>query len=568
MWGMLVALYRKEGGNMAIMMALALPLLLGVAALAVDEAALYTQQRRLQAAVDLAAIHAAGDPSNALARAHAALIDARVVDASLPLGALLPQAGGPLRVTVGHYRADPSLAVSLRFVTDGQPTNAARVELSQMGQLHFARAFTDQAPLLRAAAVASATPEAAFSIGSRLASLDGGLANAVLGGLLGTTLSLSLADYQALAALDIDLLRFMDALAGRAGITAGTYGAVLDQRLRLADIATALAVAAGGSDPAAIDLLLGLGTAINDGIFVEMARLIALDGLADLALGSMGAGAQATINALELLSVSALLADGQRQVALALGVGLPGLLGVDVRLVAGEPPQAAWYAMGGPGTFVRTAQVRLKLTLSVLGNGGAGIGALGITLPVYAELAFAEARLTALHCPPGRPHQGVATIAARPGVLRLAVGQTPEADFLDTRKPLALQRVALVTVLGIAQVTARAHVEMAQTQPVALQFTHADMLNGTKKTVTTTTPVAALSASLLANLDLRLEIIGVNLLGGLLNGLTGTVQAALTPVAPAIDATLVTLLTLLGLSVGEADIRLNGLNCRAAALVQ
>lgn len=553
---------------MAIMMALALPLLLGVAALAVDEAALYTQQRRLQAAVDLAAIHAAGDPSNALARAHQALADAQVIDAGLPLAALSPAAGGPLRVAVGHYRPDPTLAVSARFIPDALPPNAARVELSQPGTLYFAQAFMSGAPTLRAAAVASATPEAAFSIGSRLASLDGGMVNAVLGGLLGTTLSLSLADYQALAALDIDLLAFLDALAGTAQITAGTYGAVLDQRVRLADIATALAVAAGGSDPAAVNLLLGLGNAISDGIWVEMARLIALDGLADIALGAMGAGAQATVNALELLSVSALLADGTRQVALGLGVGLPGLLGVDARLVVGEPPQGAWYAMGGPGAYVRTAQVRLRLELSVLGNGGVGIGLLNITLPVYAELAFAEARLATLSCPPGRPQQGTATIAARPGVLRLAVGRTLEADFLDTSKPLALQRVALVNVLGIAQVTARADVQMAQTQPVMLHFTHADAVNGTTKTVSTTTPVASLTASLLGNLDLRLEIIGVNLLGGLLNSVTGIVQAALTPMAPAIDSTLVTLLTILGLSVGEADVRVHGFNCRAATLVQ
>ena len=48
---------------------------------------------------------------------------------------------------------------------------------------------------------------AAFTIGSGTAALDGGIANAVLGALLGARLSLQIADYNALASARVDGLR-------------------------------------------------------------------------------------------------------------------------------------------------------------------------------------------------------------------------------------------------------------------------------------------------------------------------------------------------------------------------
>ncbi|WP_204327080.1 hypothetical protein, partial [Stenotrophomonas maltophilia] len=56
---------------------------------------------------------------------------------------------------------------------------------------------------------------AAFHVGSGLAALDGGIANAVLGALLDTRLSLRAMDYDALLSTRVDAFRFLDALDAR-----------------------------------------------------------------------------------------------------------------------------------------------------------------------------------------------------------------------------------------------------------------------------------------------------------------------------------------------------------------
>lgn len=558
----------ERGGNVAISAALLLPVLMAAAAIVVDEASLYYQKRQMQAAVDLAAMQVVADPDNALSVAHQVLLDHKLVDPATPLVALADPVSGPLKVVTGRYTPDPNLPVGARFVEGATPPNAADVRYRMTGNIHFARAFLQNGPEIGVEALASATPRAGFSVGSRLASLDGGVVNHLLGQLLGTELSLDLADYNALANLDISLLSFLDALAGEVGLSAGTYGDVLDASVKLADIAVGLAAASGGSNPTAVDLLLDLAGIIDDSITVDMLRVIAADGLADVALGTPQAGGSVGVNALELLTVAALLADGERQAQLGLGLGLPGIAGVSVQLVVGEPPQAAWYTFGEAGSFVRTAQVRLKIDFSVLGSGGAGIGLLSIGLPVYAEVAFAEAHLASLTCPAGRPDLGQASLAVRPGVLRLAVGSIPPGSFLDTTRPLTISRSAIVNVLGIAQVTAKADIASAQINPHVVYFNHADVLNRTVKTVSTSTPLTSLTSSLLSNLDLRLELLGLNLLGGLLNGVVGTVANLLAPVGPALDTVLTSIFGVLGLSIGEADVRMHGFDCRAAALVR
>ncbi|SDG24931.1 TadG family pilus assembly protein [Pelagibacterium luteolum] len=539
-----------EAANMATLFALVSPVLIGVAAFAVDEASLHLERRQLQSVADLAAIHAAGDPQNAEARIATVLSD---------FGYTLPP--DAVTVTPGRYSTDPAQPAHTRFMPAATPANAVSVALTHPGQLHFASIFNMAPPDIGVSAIAAATPRAAYSIGSRLASLNGGVLNAVLGGLLGTELSLSLVDYQAIASLDIELLDFLDALAGHLDLTAGTYGDLLASDIALSDIAIALSGAAGGNA-----VLLRLAGLIDDEIAIEMARLIAADGLAHLAIGT-SAAIVADLNALQLLSAAALVADGNRHITLGLGANVPGLVGIDVALVIGEPPQGGFFTLAGEGSYVRTAQTRLRLDLDIAGN-TSGLGLLSIRLPVYAELAPAEARLAAVSCPPGRPEAASAILAVTPGTLRLAIGHTAPASFLDTDRPLVVNKTPLVSLLGgIARVNAHVDIAMAQTQPVSVGFTHADIAARTVRTVSTTTPLASLTGSLLGNLDLELEVLRLNLLGGLLSGATGAVRGLIAPVIPALDQTLIALFDVLGLGLGQADLRIHGFDCRNAALV-
>src|SRR5690606_28584241 len=188
----------------------------------------------------------------------------------------------------------------------------------QPGRLHFASVLGIPPPTIGVTATASATPRAAWSLGSRLASLDGGMVNAVLGGLLGTELSLSLMDYNAIASVDIGLLDFLDALAGEIDLTAGTYSDLLASKVSLGAVAAALASASGGNA-----VLVRLAGLVDDSITLDMARLVAADGLVGLAIGT-SAAIEANLDALGLLTAAALVADGNRHITLALGADLRG----------------------------------------------------------------------------------------------------------------------------------------------------------------------------------------------------------------------------------------------------
>src|SRR5690606_27699591 len=131
-----------------------------------------------------------------------------------------------------------------RFVPGGEPANAVRVSLSKKGTLFFGSAIMAP-PTLSTTATASSQAEAAFSVGSRLAKVDGGILNALLGGLVGGSLSLSVMDYNALLSAAVDALSFLDALAVQLNLTAGTYGDVLQSKATVGQIATALANTAG-----------------------------------------------------------------------------------------------------------------------------------------------------------------------------------------------------------------------------------------------------------------------------------------------------------------------------------
>ena len=193
---------RSKTVSAAIMTAFMSVVVLGFMAIAIDGASFYTQKRRQQTATDLAAIAAASNPSQAATMAAAAL-----------------QANGfgaaTLQVETGTYTADPTIAPANRFsVTANGTGRAVRITTSSLQPFIFGNAFQSmvgpasaavgggaavQGFTIRTSAVANNQDIASFGLGSGLAQLNGGVLNAVLKGLLGTGISLSALDYQALA---------------------------------------------------------------------------------------------------------------------------------------------------------------------------------------------------------------------------------------------------------------------------------------------------------------------------------------------------------------------------------
>ena len=537
-----------QRGNMVVMFAAGFVVASVVAAIAVDAAGIYHERRAIQNGVDLAALAAANNPAAAQSVAYSALMDAGLMSAG-------SQAG--LMVVTGNYNPNPAVAVESRFVANATPANAVRVSFSKPGTLYFANGWAEP-PTLGASATATVTPQVAFSVGSRLASFSGGVANDLLNKLLGTQIGLTVADYNGLVNAQVDVFSFLDKLALKLGVSAGTYNDLLAMRADHGKLAAALA-----------DLLTGVqrttmlklaNTAGHNGT-VPIGKLLQLGNLGDFDIGTGAANGLFTkISALELLSASAAISDGNHQVALNTGLSLGDLLGVTVDVAIGEPPQGgSWFAIGPSQTVVRTAQVRLsllaRLKLSIL----LIINLVEVKLPLYVEAAHSEAIVASATCPTGTNVSGSATIKARPGLARLIVGEVNSSSFGNFNTTPTFGVAKLAVILGI-QVTASAIAEIAQINPVSLTFSPSEIAAGTVKTAKTTTIVSSLLNSLLGNLKLNLAGLDVGIIGG-------AIKVLLAPLAGILDPIISGLLDALGLSLGEADVRVYGVRCTQPVLV-
>ncbi|UYN99240.1 MAG: hypothetical protein KIT02_15160 [Devosia sp.] len=534
---------------MAILFAAGFALSAAVSALAVDAAALYHERRVVQSVVDLAALTAARDPGRALDIAQTVLVDAGLLAGTDKTG---------LIVTPGHYAADPTLAADQRFAPGAGPVNAVRVHFEKPGTLYFASAFSTE-PTIAASGIASVTPEVSFSLGSRLASLDGGIANAVLGQLLGTGLSLSVMDYNALASARVEALDFLDALALQLGLDAGTYDDLLSMQAGPGPIAAALKSLTGGTANSALSAL----ALDRSGSSLDLGKLIGLGQLGGLEIGSSDAALGMSLSVLEILSAAAALADGERQVSLNLGASLPGLASLKLDLAIGEPPQGGgWFTVGPAGTMVRTAQTRLRITAQLLG--GAILLNAGVRLPIWLDLAHAEAQVISATCPEGGTDRGSAVIAVRPGAVHAAIGEMSAEQLKSFGWLPPAQPVRLIDVL-LLRVTASAQVEVARPEPVAVTFTSADIAEGRLKTVGTSGIATSIMTSLLGDLNLGVNVLGLGLASPAV--IAQAVRGLVTPLAPVLDLTLDAVLDTLGLGIGEADVRVYGVRCTSPVLV-
>jgi len=103
-----------------------------------------------------------------------------------------------------------------------------------------------------------------------------------------------------------------------------------------------------------------------------------------------------------------------------------------------------------------------------------------------------------------------------------------------------------------------------------VRFSEADIAAGTIRSVSTTTPLESLLVSLLSTADIDVKLLNIPLLGPLLSatGVQTVLRNTLVGLAPALDDLLVGVLSTLGVGIGEADLRLNGILCRSAVLVE
>lgn len=522
-----------ETGGVATMAAAAGTLICALAAVVVDLAGLALAGRSLQGAADLAALAAAANLEQA-EMAATATTRANLADAAT-------------EVVIGRYTPDAARAVHERFVPADAPANAARVTLTRSAPLYFGRWILGRPDLVLTRTAVAATPaeapRAMFSIGSRLARVEGGLANQLLSSLTGSSVNLSVMDYESLADAEVNLLGFFDALATELDIEAGRYDQLVDREIEVGRALGVMRALAGDQGDSALSKLIDPAADVT-------VRLGDVFGLEADARSGLAQGLDASVSVLDL-AMAMLETGGDRQVKLNLGVQ-PGLASLLVDLAIGERPnRSPWLTVTGDHQpIVRTAQARLYVRART-SQKLAGLAQ--VELPILIELAASEARLEAITCQPE-----TVTLGVRPGLATVTLGQVPETQLDDFTRDLTPAPVTVLNVAGLVRLIASGEVEVADPGFRATRFSASEIDEQSVRTVTANGLASGLIGSLFGKLDVQVQALGLGLgLGGLVSSL----ETLLAPLGPVLDAAIQPVLDLAGLKLGQADVRVHGVTC-------
>jgi uncharacterized membrane protein len=549
-------------GAVAVATALLSVVLLGCAALAVDVGFFYFQKRDLQTYTDLAAIAAAQDLGAAQQTAVSALqlngYPASVVQS----------------VATGVYSANSATPAAQRFISQANAANAVLVTTQTTAPMFFGRALQALAGAspnavnadgvaIGAQAVAMQQSYASFAIGSSLATVNGGLLNSLLSGLLGGNISLSAMSYQSLISTNIDMFSFSNALATRASLTGVTYNSLANSNVSIGQVFGAMLDAAQAnpnSNATEISALAQIASLeAGSSSVMQLNPLINYGPYAQNQVGSQGL-IGTSVSALDLVSAAAQVANGQHQITTALNVGVPGIASANLQLAIGERPVGtSWVTVGSAGASVHTAQTRLLLTVQV----GQVLG-VAVNLPIYIEIASGTATLNAIQCPSSTQAQSV-TLGVTPGIVSAFIGNVSSAQFNDFTSAPSPGPATILNVLGLVTVTGSATASIDNMQATPVTFTAADISAGTKQTVSTTDFIASLLSSVIGDLHLTINVIGLPLLvpPNLAQTVASVAAAAVSP----LDQVLANVLGTLGVSLGNADTWVMGVNCNHAVLV-
>lgn len=574
LFGRLASL-RDKRGNVAITTALISPLILYCLGLGVDYGMMTLQQRRLQQLSDIGAITAASDIANAQS-ALLTNLQSNGTTAAVASGTSFLTTTGLITaaaansgqyetiasMVLGTYKADTSIAPANRFTTGTAPYDSVQVTLTQKALMPFASAFATP-PTLSATGTASSERLAAFSVGSRLLSLNGGILNQLLSTLLGTQISLKVADYQSLVGANVNILSFLNLLATDLKLTAVSYNDLLATDVTYDKILGALGKSTGLSS-GVVTLINNLGKTLgNTQLTVKLQDIVNLGPLGKNPVGT-SPNLTANISVMDLISATAMAANQQKQIALNLGAQLPGVATATLTLAIGEmSQQTPALAVGAPGTIVRTPQVRAALEVAVTGL--SLIAGLKLRVPLYVELAPAEAKLASITCVGGSMPNAVVGIDAVPGVAEVALGDVNTSAFVNFGSEPRVTPAAIIDSL-LLKVIAGAQIDIANMSPTRVTFQPPEISAGTIKTVSTNSVLTSTVSSLLKNATITIQLLFLTL--GTPSGVLSAVADTLSIVTAPLDQVLYNLLGLLGIGIGQADITVTDARCTQPVLVQ
>lgn len=341
--------------------------------LVIDSGRLYLAKRDLQRVADVSAIEAVARGADCVSPG--ALATSYASQAAIRNG--FDSQAGTLVAECGRLSSSNGERV---FTVDATGLQTIRVTLTRpVPASLIAGGLFGGDVTLRAVAVASrGVPLAALTLRTTVASIDSTqatLLNAVLGGLLGGSLSLDALGYNGLVSSQINLFDFLDSLKTTLNLSAGGYDQVLGTQVTVGQVLTAGADALSQqSGTASTTAALG---AINLLKLAAGPTTLVLDDVLNLQTGTSYAGADAQVNLFDLLRSSILLANRNSAVASDISLPLAGGGGVALAIKVIEPPQLS--AIGNPALavaeaptydgpnriFVKSSQVRLYTGISL-----------------------------------------------------------------------------------------------------------------------------------------------------------------------------------------------------------
>jgi len=407
--------------------------------------------------------------------------------------------------------------------------------------------------------------------GPRLASVNSShsvLLNALLGNLLGTSVNLTVADWNAIAQGDVNLASYLNSLQTKVG--ASSPSQALGANATLAQLVSAMAVAAQADG----------NTSLVNALSALQPQVAGLSGtikLGDLLAVSLPNGALSSVklSALDLVTGAIQLYNYRNVLTTPTPVTISGsAIGLgsvvnSVQLYAQiiEPPT---YVCGGVGTQFHTGAVRVKLNVDLVDlqpnasalNAPPTITGASVTIAqvqLYVEVARAEGVIGAVDAV-----SHAVTVQATPGVADLYLGTISDSVFFNRTHVIDASNDLDYSTIGTLSVNATTvNIQAKSYARGQAPFTNSLFFTGPYPQTQTASTSAAFAANLVdsvaTNLSLRLSPSLGALDSIILPTLKTIVSGAVTPALNSILTGLVDpLLELLGIRLGEVDVTVFG----------
>lgn len=367
----------KQRGAIGLMAAGVLAVVLAFTLLVIDSGRLYLEKRKLQGVADTAALEAVSRNGTCLAGLSAAAYAGQSVARNYFVvgngNTLVTSCGSVTTGASGQrtFSANPALSSAIQVVASKTVTTSVA---GGVWALFSGNPVSLNTVLSATAVAAKPTPSLAqLTINSTLASVNtasAGLLNPLFSGLLGGNLNLTLAGWNGLLNTNISLLSYLDQLAINLGVTAGNYTQLLNTNVTASQLIQA-AITVLTANGATADVLTALGSlkiaAINQ-------APLTLGQILQLQTGTTAAALNANLQVFQLIQGVVQLSNSQSAAAATLPVSLLGLANITTQVKVIEPPQlsaigdpalAAANPLGPNAIYVRTAQVRTEVTVSL-----------------------------------------------------------------------------------------------------------------------------------------------------------------------------------------------------------